>query len=299
MILITGLTGKSGKWLLRKMENDKDYFELKGLRAIARSPKSLDMLQKANLKIEIIKGETGDEETVRKAMKNVDIVFHIAGIHTSRTIAKVALENNVDWLILVHTTGIYSKYKAAGEEYRQTESYIKNLKEKSQSNISIIRPTMIYGNTSDRNVSVFIKMVDKLRLFPVVSKGNFELQPIHEKDLGEAYYQILKNPSKTKGKDYILSGEEPILLIEMLRIISEIIGKKNLFFSVPFPIAYSGAVLIWVASFGKIDYRERVQRLVEPRKFSHEEATRDFGFNPMSFREGVSTEICDYVKGKK
>ena len=47
------------------------------------------------------------------------------------------------------------------------------------------------------------------------------------------------------------------------------------------------------------DIREKVQRLVEPRAFSHSEATKDFGYNPLNFEEGVKPEIEEYIKKKE
>lgn len=298
MLLITGLTGKSGKWLLKRMESDRQYFETIGVRVIARTDSSVEKLRKARIKLEIVVGNTGDEVFIRRAMVNIDTVLHVAGIHTSRVIAKIAIESKVDWLILVHTTGIYSKYKAAGEEYRQTEKYISDLANGRETKITILRPTMIYGCSTDKNMIIFIKMVDRLLFFPVVSFGRFALQPIHEKDLGDAYYQVIKNSEKTKGKNYIVSGKDPIDLIDILKEISLALGKKNIFFSVPFPFAYLSASLIWLLTGGRIDYREKVKRLVEPRAFSHDEATKDFCFMPMTFKEGIGTEIEMYLKNK-
>lgn len=59
-------------------------------------------------------------------------------------------------------------------------------------------------------------------------------------------------------------------------------------------IAYSGAWFIFMLTIGKIDYREKVQRLCEPRVFSHNEATECFGYNPMTFQHGVINEILEY-----
>ena len=298
MILFTGLTGKSGRWLLRSLENDLDITESQSFRALVRKESSLEILNRSSLNIEKVIGDTSDEEVLRLAMDGVDVVFHIAGIHTSRSVAKVALEKKVKWLILVHTTGIYSKYKSAGEEYRNTEKIIADLAKDSNTQITILRPTMIYGSVSDNNMVVFIKMVDRLRLFPVVSGGNFELQPVYEKDLGEAYFKVLQNREKTMGKNYILSGKEPIELIDVFRTIERKLKKKNFYFSVPFPIAYFSALTLWAISLGKVDYRERVQRLVEPRIFSHDEASLDFGYAPLSFEEGVENEIKEYLELK-
>ncbi len=160
--------------------------------------------------------------------------------------------------------------------------------------MTILRPTMIYGRTSDNNVIIFIKMVDKLRFFPVINHGNSPLQPVHKKDLGNAYYEVLINESITKNKNYILSGKDSILLIDMFKIIGGYLKKKNTFISIPFPIGYLGSYCLFILTIGKVDYREKVQRLVEPRVFDHKEANQDFGYSPMSFKEGVKEEIIEY-----
>ena len=82
------------------------------------------------------------------------------------------------------------------------------------------------------------------------------------------------------------------MLIEMGAYLS----KKMRFFSVPFPVAYGGAWLVYLISIGKIDYREKVQRLCEPRVYPHEEATRDFGYDPRTFRSAIGDEVRDYLE---
>lgn len=128
-------------------------------------------------------------------------------IHCSLKLVKAAVANGVKRLVLVHTTGIYSKYKATGEEYREIEKRIAELIEGQDIALTVLRPTMIYGNLNDGNISVFIKMVDKLRIFPVVDHAAYELQPVWCGDLGKVYYSVLVNPESTKNKEYNLSGE--------------------------------------------------------------------------------------------
>ena len=164
--------------------------------------------------------------------------------------------------------------------------------------MTILRPTMIYGDLSDKNISKFIAMVDKLRLFPVVDHAKYELQPVHAKDLGDAYYAVLTNPVTTANKEYNLSGGVPIKLIDMLKIISRCLNRKNTFISVPFGFAYFIAFLLWVFTIGGIDYREKVQRLVEPIAFRHDDAKRDFGYTPMPFQIGVKEEVEMYLNRK-
>ena len=295
MILLTGMTGKSGKWFLKNLIDKKNNHKNQNYRVIVRTTSNVDLIDTSGLSIEKAYGDLNDVAFLDEAMKNVTTVFHVAGIHTSLKVVQAAAENNVKRIILVHTTGIYSKFKSAGEEYIRIENKIEEILNNKDIDLTVLRPTMIYGSMKDRNVAIFIRMVDKLRLFPVVNQANYHLQPVHEKDLGDAYYQVLTNREATKGKNYILSGKYPILLIDMFKIIERLLGKKNYYISVPFSIAYFGVLILYLVTIGIVDYREKVQRLTEHRAFSHEEANQDFGYSPMSFEEGIINEISEYL----
>jgi nucleoside-diphosphate-sugar epimerase len=300
MILVTGITGKSGKWFLKRLIKEQDKINDTVFRFVVRNDSNTDLIDTLPnfLSVEKVYGDLYDAAFVDTIMVNVSTVLHIAGIHTSLNIVKAAVDNNVKRLILVHTTGIYSKYKSASKEYIETERKISGLISEKDINISILRPTMIYGSIADHNMVIFIKMVDKLRFFPVVNHARYLLQPVYEKDLGDAYYQVLMNEVSTKNKNYILSGKSPILLLDIFKTIAKYLGKKNIFISIPFPIAYFAGWVLFIISIGKIDYREKIQRLVEPRVFDHGDAVKDFGYAPVAFEDGIRNEIDEYKKLK-
>ena len=52
-------------------------------------------------------------------------------------------------------------------------------------------------------------------------------------------------------------------------------------------------------TLGKLDFREKVQRLCEDRSFSYEDAARDFGYRPMPFVEGLRIEVEEYLREKR
>lgn len=212
---------------------------------------------------------------------------------------EAAVKNNVKRMVLVHTTGIYSKYKAAGEEYRRIDAEIVQMTKQAGVGLTILRPTMIYGTLGDRNIAQFIRMVDKLSPMPVVNGGKYLLQPVHASDLGHAYMQVLENLAETSGKDYVLSGRDEIYLIEMFRIIADELGVERRFVSVPFWLAYTGAVCLYGVSLERIDMREKVQRLCEDRVYPHDEAVKDFGYAPMPFEEGLRQEVREYKQRAK
>ena len=299
MLAITGITGKSGsvfaEEICRNEERIKDMFP-KGIRLLLHSQKEtvFDRMSHS-LNIETAVGDLEDAAFLGTALTGVDTLVHIAGIHWSKKVMYAAALNNVRRAICVHTTGIYSKYKEAGEEYRRIDDFVYKICSDENISLSILRPTMIYGSPADKNVITFIKMVDKFPIMPTVNGARYELQPVHFADLGRAYLDVLLDEKYTSGKDYVLSGKEPILLRDMFVVIGKHLGKKVKFVSCPYFIAYSGAVIIYAITLKKIDMREKVQRLCEPRVYSHEDATRDFGYNPRGFAEGVMEEVKMYL----
>ena len=294
MLLVTGITGHSGRYFLEELIKNK----YKGhIRCIVRETSDTSILDDIGLNIEKVVGDLDDQKFVNKAMIGIDTVMHIASIFCSVNLIKAAVKNNVNRAILVHTTGIYSKYKSASEDYKNIELNIENIIKESNSKISIIylRPTMIYGYANDRNMIVFIKMVDRLRLFPIISHGKSLLQPVNGRDLGKAYYQILMKPEIVNG-DYVLSGEKPISMAEMFKLISHNLNKKISFISVPLSIGVFIARCLKLFTLGKVDYVEKVQRMGENRSFSHEAAEKNFGYKPMPFDEGLRIEVEEYLK---
>lgn len=295
-VFVTGITGKSGSYLLDEIIsfNREDYLYT----FLVRNHQKADQIKAKSDKFKVLECSFEDRDKIEKEFveNHYDTLLHIAGVLNSMDIVPIAIKYGVKRLILVHTTGIYSKCKEAGEAYRQIEAKIRNMIEGKGITLTILRPTMIYGTINDHNVAVFMKMVYKLRIFPVVNHAAYELQPVWCGDLGKAYYQVLTHPVETNNKDYNLSGGKPILLIDMFKTMARKLGVKNHYVNVPFGIAFSGAWLIYVLSLAKIDFREKVQRLVEPRVYSHADAKADFGYAPVSFEEGINSEINEFLE---
>lgn len=302
ILAVTGVSGKkSGAAFVRFVSQNRDVINKMfpdGIRIVVRETSNTEYVESLLPNAKVFKTGIVDVNALKESLAGVDTLVHIAGIHFSREIVETAVFCNVRRLILVHTTGIYSKYKAAGEEYRQIDDYVYKTCKDNNILLTILRPTMIYGNVYDQNVVKFIKMVDKFPIMPVVSGAKYELQPVHYEDLAKAYYQVLVNEDKTANKDFILSGGRPILLKDMFVEIGKNLGKDVKFISCPFVIAYLGAWVIYLISLKKIDFREKVQRLCEPRVYSHEDATNVFGYNPINFEEGIVNEVKEYRENK-
>jgi nucleoside-diphosphate-sugar epimerase len=296
LLLVTGITGHSGRYFLQELIKNKYEGTI---RCIIRETSNTSMLDNSGLKIEKVVGNLDDQEVLDKAMSGVDTVMHIFNIHHSQMIVQSAIKNNVKRAILVHTTGIYSNFKNASQEYKEIEEKIMEVVKNGncKTSITILRPTMIYGDLCDHNISKFIKMVDKLPIIPVINKGNSLLQPVNARDLGKVYYTVLMTyPNSIELKAYDLSGEKPIKMIDVIKLISHELNKKTIFLSFPLELSVFVTKILKVITNGKIDFIEKIQRMGENRDYSHEDATNDFGYNPMPFEDGVEIEVKEYLK---
>jgi len=295
MLLVTGITGHSGRYFLQELIDHK--YE-GAIRCVVRSSSVTSFLKNNGLKVEKVIGDLSDQKFLDNCMEDVDTVMHIGSIFFSVPVVAAAVNNMVKRAILVHTTGIYSKYKSASEEYKSIELEIEKIAAAASIGITILRPTMIYGNLNDQNMIVFIKLVNKFRLFPIIDGGKSLIQPVNGRDLGKAYYQILSTPEIVNG-DYILSGNKPIKMLDMFKMIGNMLGKKTFFISVPLGVGVFFARCLKLCTLGAVDLVEKVQRMGEDRNYSYEKAYIDFGYNPMPFEKGLKMEIEEYRKQSK
>ncbi len=187
-LALTGVTGfKSGvvvEYIVSNPDEVKELFP-GDIVVICRETSKTEKL----IPSVIIKwGEFTDGTFLFDSLNGCDTLIHVVGIHWSREIVDAAVTNHLRRLILVHTTGIYSKYKAAGEEYRYIDEYVEMQCKENNIALTILRPTRIYGSIHDMNVVKFTTMVDKFPIMLIDRGARFELQPVHYKDLGKAYF---------------------------------------------------------------------------------------------------------------
>lgn len=293
MLLVIGATGHTGRYFLEEL--NKNQYKGK-IRFLVRKESDKEVFEKYNLDYEIIEGNLESKEDLQRASKGVDTILEIYNIRYSLNVLDSALKENVKRIIFVHTTGIYSKYKMASAEYKEIEKKVIE-KSKGKIDITILRPTMIYGDMCDHNISKFIKMMDKMRIYPMIAGGKAKIQPVNARDLGKAYYQVLINEEKTKNKEYNLSGETPISIKDMLKSILKYLDKKSIFIPIPLWISVACAYILKVITLGKVNIVEKVLRMDEDRCFDNTNAKNDFGYTTIDFQEGLKEEVNQYING--
>ncbi|GGA98244.1 NAD(P)-dependent oxidoreductase [Macrococcus hajekii] len=293
-IFITGAAGHTGMFFLNYLSHSD--IQISKIKCLVRPTTKITELNKfKQLPIEIVSGDITDLNFLKEVTRNTDVIINIANIRFTPLLQNAAISNKVDWLIAVHTTGRYSQFKSASAEYIEIEDKLLNDR---KMNLTIIRPTMIYGSMKDHNMSKLIKFLDRNKFFPVFGNGENLLQPVRAQDLGKALYDILNNPNQTKNKEYNLSGLDKVSYNQIISLITQQLNKNTKIIHLPIKLSYQLAKLgqKFIPKFPIKD--EQVLRMQEDKVFSHEEASKDFGYSPMAFKDGISFQIDEYKKSR-
>ncbi len=294
VLAVTGITGHTGGFFLQELIGHG--FD-GTLRCLVRPSSDTAALDASGLKLEKVVGNIKDPADLRRLVTGADRVMHIAGIRdTLPLLEAIEAAGVTGHVVLVHTTGIYSRHRMAGGEYKEIEERMKPFLARGM-NVTILRPTMIFGDMCDHNIHRFIRMVDRLPVMPQIDGGHAWIQPVNARDLGRAYYSCVM-AERLPEAEYICSGSRRLSVRELCSLIGTYLGKKTRFLSVPMALGVAGAQGVRLLSGGKVDYVEKVLRLGEDRSFSHEQASRDFGFEPEPFELGLRREVEEYLHGR-
>jgi len=191
-----------------------------------------------------IQGDLQNPEQILENLKNtrIDAVIYSVGLLTEGG-GKTYQQFHRDWVahalniakvinckrfILISANGIedsqagYATSKLAGEQLVQD----------SDLNWSILRPSIITGNSEHFN---FAKLIEQLTIFPIapVPAVRAQLQPVRGIDLGRGLARLLAN-QEAYGKILQVCGPEVVSFSQLVRKYAATKGKNVL--TVPVPI---------------------------------------------------------------
>lgn len=285
MILVTGITGLTGKFLYKEI---KENFNNQDVKYLVRETSDISWINKND---QIVYGNLKDPKSTNEALKGVDIVLHLAPRFELQSIIDACMVNEIKRIFYVNSTGIYSKFKKSSHIDLRNEQNLK----KSGLIYTIIRPTMIYGNHQDVNIHLLVKIMDKTSIYPILGKGKGLMQPIYAGDLAKVIVSALNNEALTRYKDYNVAGKSPLQYKVILANIAKAMGKRVNFIKIPYKLALMAGKIGDMIPNRIVDY-EKVLRLVEDKDFDYIDASEDLGFDPISFEDGIVLEVNDLKK---
>ncbi len=282
-VLVTGATGFTGSRLVPRLldQGAEVTCLVRPQSDAARLPSQ----------VRIIRGDLGNTDSLHQAMAGMDVLANIAsiGFGHAPAIVKAAERAGVQRAIFISTTSIFTRLNAPSKAVRlAAEKTIQN----SSLNYTVLRPTMIYGSSRDRNMCRLIRLIRRWHCVPVFGGGNALQQPVYVDDIANAVIQCLQSKESIKNS-YNLSGGTALSFSEVITTIGNLLHRPVL--KLPFPTA----PFVWILrACEHLPFRlpiksEQILRLIEDKCFDHSPATMDFGYKPRSFFEGIRMELID------
>lgn len=280
MLLITGITGLTGKFLYEEIQKSDMNKKVKYL---VRKTSDISWLNEDD---NVVFGDIRSVESMKSVFEDVTEVLHLAPRNQLSNILEICEYHNITRIYYVNSTGIYSDFKKSSHVDLRNEQLLKE----SDLIYTIIRPTMIYGNKQDGNIHLLVKIMNKTPIYPVIGSGNGLMHPIYAGDLAKAVFSAINKEELTRYKEYNLAGREPIKYSQLLKEISIAMNKKVFLLKTPYFLALlAGKIGNKIPN--KIINYEKILRLKEDKNFDYSLASMDLNFEPLSFKEGISLEI--------
>lgn len=281
-VLVTGATGFTGSYTIPLLLK-RGY----RVRCFVRPTSDINGLLKEN--IELCKGDLNENRDLERCLDNVDAFINIAslGFGHGQLIVNALQEKGIKRAIFVSTTAIFTNLNSASKTTRLAAE--KNI-EDSGLEYTIIRPTMIYGDGNDRNMCRLVKYIKKMPAIPIFGSGEYLQQPVFVGDVASVLCDVLDN-KKTYSKSYNIGGAKALTYNEVIDTVATLLRKKIRKIHMP-----AEPVVNILQIFEKMTIplplkAEQIQRLNEHKAFDITDAAHDFGYKPLTFREGMEREL--------
>ena len=318
-ILITGASGFIGSHLA-------DALHAKGhqLRCLVRTTSSLEWIK--HLPVEYVYGTLFDTEALTKAVKNVDVIYHVAGLTKAKSREEyfqgnqIATKNLLDAVLtanpaikrFIHVSSqaavgpsvpgtpvneqtAFHPITAYGESKMEAEKECLNRMAKLP--ITITRPPAVYG-PRDKDVFAFFDTMNK-GLQPMIGFNNKEVSLIHVTDLVNGIVLAGEHP-KGIGQTYFISSERFYNWKEIGEITARVMGKKGFRLRVPVSVVYTiaGISELYSAITRKavlLNYEKAKDIVQDAWTCSIAKAKQEIGFGEQrTLEEGIRSTIAWY-----
>ena len=318
-VLVIGASGHLGASLVREL-NAGGWSVTALIHQHTRSLEGLD--------IERISGDILDTDSLKKACKGIDIVFHLAArisivkndrelvealnIDGVRNVVNACLETGVRRL--VHTSSFHamvqeplfepmdetralvrgSGYPPYNLSKAEGERIVRSAVEKGLDAV-IITPSGMIG-PHDYEPSLFgatLLLLAKGKMPALVRAG---LDWVDTRDVAAGMIQAAETAKS--GEKYLLSGHRGNLE-EIAGYVEEHLSRKPPGIVLPFSIAYSLAPV--VSAFDRLRGKRQLftrtgmEELNGNRSLLHDKATRELGYEPRPLRETI-TDTLDWFR---
>lgn len=313
--LVTGATGFIGSYLTRQLVSQGMR-----VRVLARRPSRLP----ADLawKLDVIAGDVCDGDVVRRAVRDVDVVLHLAAcarawcherneyravnVNAVRHLLAAAAAADVESFVHVSTILTLPPFRGAGIQGRALRpTPYERTKRKGDALVEqyaahgrravIVHPTRVYGpgplndaNAVTKTVGLYLAGRLRVRLADDDVLANY----VHAADVADG---IARAAVFGRSGDHYVLGGENISFHGFLRLVSELAGTERRTVSLPAAMALAAACAAeaWGYLGGTAPITPAwVRVFLEDRRADIAPAREVLGYAPRSLREGLAETIA-------
>lgn len=297
-IFVTGATGFIGLHLVPKLlQNGHE------VTVIARNP---DKCKEFNCTI--IQGDLLDKELISNSLPGHHMVIHLAGskeenaaltqlmeanVTATKNVLEASIANTINQFIFTSTIGVLGPSPKDGRpvtedapynpqtNYEKTkceaEKYV--VSQMGHINISILRPTMIYGPED-----IWLKVFKKARQgFPIIGNGQNHWHLVYINDAVDAIYACINNP-KAYGQIFNIADNQPEKYMQVYAELRHALGlppvKKHIPLIGANTLALISEAVSKIARTRPILTRAYIKRLTRQRLIDTSKAKQLLGYDP-------------------
>lgn len=304
-ILITGAAGFIGSHVVEHLlERD---IKRENLRLFILNGESLRNLPDENF--DIVFGDIRNKSDVKKAVKGVNVVYHLAAVtrdnwlsyvdvnyHGTKILVSECKKQKIKKFVFFSTIAIYGLPAFVGNrenitenstlqiegEYAKSKFQAEKIVRESGLPYAIIRPTTVYGPRDKAGVYQLYLAIKKNYFFRI-GNGKNKVDYVYVRDL---VHGARAAELSSKNGEYILGAKRPITFLNLIKSVAKVLGKNIPFWYIP---RWLGLLLAYLISPLSLPFSpNRVRVMTANYYFSSKKATREIGYNPKTkFTEGI------------
>ncbi len=278
-VLITGGTGYTGRRLLQRLVATGQH-----VRVLVRGTSDVALLPP---QVEIVRGDLEDVSSLGSALVGVRSIFHLAHVRFSANLLQaVSLDakshDAVEQIIVVSSLRALSRIRSVTvDEVLAAEATV------AAAGVpwTILRPSMIFGEGDDRNISRLVERIRRGAWIPGIGGGCLH-QPVFVDDVVAAILASAVLPV-ARGRIYAIAGARALTWDELVTTVGDILGKSPRVLPMPAGAVARLLALIETTGLSLPIRAEQVQRMLDDKAYDITPAREDLGYRPHTFRAAL------------
>jgi nucleoside-diphosphate-sugar epimerase len=221
------------------------------------------------------------------ALPSADVIFCAANARLFAKVIGAILSSAPKRIVVLSSTSIFTKLDSSDEAERASitelvdaEHAITDRCEAAKVEWTLLRPTLIYREGRDNNVTQIARLIRRLGFMPLYGAASGLRQPVHAEDLAIGAIDAATSP-RAANAAYSTTGLETIPYREMVGRIFDGLSRPRRLVSLP-PVVWKSAFALARPIYPTVT-PVMGERMLKDLAFDSSAATRDFGWHSRNF----------------